>query len=52
MNTTEGVRITMENPKLYSHERPAVVERKIVKVGHGNETTEVRIQPNVRKAIK
>lgn len=42
----------MDNPHSYTHENAAVVERKIVEVGHGNETTEVRIQPNVRKAIK
>ena len=47
MNITEGVRTTMENPNGYTHEKPAVVE-----LSHGSETGFIRIQPNVRKAIK
>jgi len=42
----------LENPHGYTHENAAAVERVIVEVGHGNETTEVRIQPNTRKAIR
>lgn len=43
---------TMENPHVYTHERPTMVERKMVEDEKNGTRIEVRIQPNVRKAIK
>jgi hypothetical protein len=54
IDTTKPSR-PMDNSRGYTHETPAVVERKVLAVSYrdGVEMTEViHIQPNVRKAIK
>ena len=45
----------MDNSTGYTHERPAAVERQVLSHAYrdGMEVTEViRLQPNIRKAIK